>query len=115
MTSRRFNIFDESSVEAHGRGPRGLGVARERAGAGRRAGGRIGCGEREMGCGKHFLNRAAILHGKRAEKQAENRDFREESHSQKTLKISHFFPTFPPFSGALQRAHDAGDADDESR
>ncbi len=30
-------------------------------------------------------------------KQGENGDFREESHSQKTLKISHYFPLFPLF------------------
>jgi len=59
-----------------------LVVARERTGAGRRAGGWAGRYEPGIGCGTRFLNRLAFQRGK----QAEKRDFRERSTREKTFK-----------------------------
>ena len=73
-------------------GALGLGVADQRAGAGRRAGGWAGRFEPEIGCGTRFLNRLAFQRGK----QAENCDFREGGTREERLKVP-LFPAFSPF------------------
>jgi len=48
-----------------------------------------GRGERKMGCGTHFLNRAAFQRGKLAENKRKNRDSRRGTTRKKTFKLSH--------------------------
>ena len=55
----------------------------------RRVGGIRRCGGTD-GLWDTLFEWAAFQRGKQAEKQAENRDFREGNHSQKTSKLAHF-------------------------
>ena len=93
-SARPFYTFDGSSCQTPNTGARGLGVARERFGAGCRAGGRA-----RGGLCQGSADRSAFQAGK----QAENRDFREGNHTQETFKMVRFFPLFPPFWSARDR------------
>ena len=92
MTSRRFNVVDGLGLQTHARDARWLGVHRERVVVGWRAGRPWGA---PNGLWDTFSEWAAFQRGKKAEKQAENRDFREGNYSQKTSKLAHFGPAWP--------------------
>jgi hypothetical protein len=50
-----------------------------------------------------FSEWAAFQRGKQAEKQGENRDFREGDHSKKTFELAHTSPFWPIFWSASDR------------
>jgi hypothetical protein len=98
VTSRRFNVVDRG-LQTHARCACLLGVHRELVVVGWRAGGWTGRGERGMGCGTHFLNRAAFQRGKQAENKLKTAIFGRGTTRKNRLNC----PTFGPFGPRITR------------